>query len=152
MFSAPAAVPGPAAVSTQCSGPLWPLCSFLELGAFDSAVPCARGHVRAIAGEWGLEELADIAELLASEMVTNAVHASERLRTSELPVIRLGVISDRISIVIRVWDSNKEMPMLRDAAPDDESGRGLEIIDTLAVDWDAYRQGNGKVVWALISP
>src|SRR5580698_9874409 len=48
----------------------------LELAALPSAVPCARGHVRAVALEWGLQELADTAELLASELVTNAIRAS----------------------------------------------------------------------------
>lgn len=68
-------------------------------------------------------------------------------------MIRLHVLSDRTSIVVRVWDGNDGMPVLRYAAPDDESGRGLEIIDALAADWSAYREaGGGKVVWALISP
>jgi hypothetical protein len=50
----------------------WPLQTLLELGAFPSAVPCARGYVRTVALEWGLPDLADTAELLASELVTNA--------------------------------------------------------------------------------
>ncbi len=106
-----------------------------------------------MAREWNLKELADTAELLTSEIVTNAVRASRHLRAWEPPVIRLWVISDRTSIVIRVWDGNDEMPVRRNPAPHDESGRGLEIIDTLAADWSAYRDPQGgKVVWALISP
>ena len=90
---------------------------------------------------------------MTSEIVTNAVRASQRLRTRELPVIQLHVLSDRTSIVIHVWDANGEMPVLRYAAPEDESGRGLEIIDALAADWSIYRDARaGKVVWALISP
>lgn len=146
--------PGPAAAATEFSElSSWPLCTYLELGALDSAVPCARGHIRSVAREWNLKELADTAELLTSEIVTNAVRASRHLRAWEPPVIRLWVISDRTSIVIRVWDGNDEMPVRRNPAPHDESGRGLEIIDTLAADWSAYRDPQGgKVVWALISP
>jgi hypothetical protein len=67
----------------------WPLRTQLELAALSSAVPCARGHVRSVALEWGLPGLADTAELLASELVTNAIQASERLTTLETPVVRL---------------------------------------------------------------
>jgi hypothetical protein len=50
----------------------WLLRTRLELAALPTAVPCARGHVRSVALEWGLTGLADTAELLASELVTNA--------------------------------------------------------------------------------
>src|SRR5260221_567669 len=71
----------------------WPLVSALPpLAALPTAPACARGHVRAAAREWGLSDLADTAELVASELVTNAVQASERLRTRAdlaiVPVIR----------------------------------------------------------------
>jgi hypothetical protein len=45
-----------------------PLQTHLELAALPSAVPCVRGHLRAVALEWGLKELADTAELLVSEL------------------------------------------------------------------------------------
>lgn len=64
-----------------------PLQTHLELAALPSAVPCARGHVRAVALEWGLQELADTAELLASELVTNAIQASGTLRIAQTPVV-----------------------------------------------------------------
>jgi hypothetical protein len=50
----------------------WPPQTSLDLLALPSAVPCARGHVRALATERGLHGLAQTAELLASELVTNA--------------------------------------------------------------------------------
>jgi anti-sigma regulatory factor (Ser/Thr protein kinase) len=139
------------------AGQDWPLVSTLPpLAALPTAPACARGHVRAVAHEWGLPDLADTAELVASELVTNAVQASQRLRLradlAVVPVIRLGLVSDQISVVIRVWDGNDEMPVRRDADPDDLGGRGLMIIDSLAKDWGAYRKANGKVVWAMLSP
>jgi hypothetical protein len=54
----------------------WPLRSFLELGALPSAVPCARYHCRQVLWEWRLTGLAQSAELLVSELVTNAITAS----------------------------------------------------------------------------
>jgi anti-sigma regulatory factor (Ser/Thr protein kinase) len=139
------------------AGQDWPLVSTLPpLAALPTAPACARGHVRAVAHEWGVSNLADTAELVASELVTNAVQASERLRLRAdlgiVPVIRLWLVSDQISMVIRVWDGNDEMPVRRDADPDDIGGRGLMIIDSLAKDWGAYRKADGKVVWVMVSP
>jgi anti-sigma regulatory factor (Ser/Thr protein kinase) len=123
----------------------------LELGAYPSAVPCTRAHTRSVALEWGLRELADSAELVASELVTNAVQAAGRLKILETPVVRLWLISDRISIVIHVWDPSDEMPLRQDAGSDRVTGRGLVIVDYLSSDWGAYRKENGKVVWARIT-
>src|ERR1017187_3708362 len=54
----------------------WPLQDFLELGALAGAVPCARLHVRQVLWEWGvLRSLGEGAELLVTELVTNAVKA-----------------------------------------------------------------------------
>jgi anti-sigma regulatory factor (Ser/Thr protein kinase) len=124
----------------------------LELAALASAVPCARGHVRSVTAEWDLAELADTAELLASELVSNAVQASGRLNTAEPPVVRLWVTSDGESLAIRVWDASDDMPVRQEAGPGDDSGRGLMIIDALSADWGSYREPDGgKTVWAMIS-
>jgi hypothetical protein len=104
---------------------------------------------------WGLPELADTAELLASELVTNAVRASQRLTPRAdlplVPVVRIWVASDQISLVIRVWDASSDMPQRRDAGPDAEGGRGLQLVDAVSADWGAYQEDNGKVVWVMIS-
>jgi anti-sigma regulatory factor (Ser/Thr protein kinase) len=105
-----------------------------------------------IAREWGLADLADTAELLVSELVTNAVQASAKLQTAGSPVIYLWVTSDRVSMVIHVWDASGEMPVRRDADEHDEDGgRGLLLVETLGKDWGAYRKAHGKVVWCLIT-
>lgn len=123
----------------------------LELAALDSAVPCARLHARHVVQEWGLDELRDTVELLVSELVTNAVQASRRLRTAQLPVVGLSLACDQISVVIQVWDASDDMPLPQRADPDDGSGRGLMIIETLSSNWGAYRKSSGKVVWAQIA-
>ena len=129
-----------------------PLQTHLELAALPSAVPCARGHVRAVALEWGLQELADTAELLASELVTNAIQASGTLRIAQTPVVRVWVSSDGISMVIHVWDASAAMPVRQSAtALDDEGGRGLLLVETLSKDWGTYRKAAGKVVWVMIT-
>jgi anti-sigma regulatory factor (Ser/Thr protein kinase) len=128
----------------------------LELAALPTAVPSARGHVRSVAQEWGLADLADISELLVSELVTNAIQASERLKARAdlaiVPVVRISVISDGEFLMLRVWDASEDMPVRQKAGPGDDSGRGLMIIDALSKEWGTYRKSHGKVVWAMIAP
>jgi anti-sigma regulatory factor (Ser/Thr protein kinase) len=133
----------------------WPLQTRLELAAQPTAPGVVRGHVRAVAREWGLADLADTAELLASEIATNSVQATQRLRTRAdvviVPVIRLWVTSDGVCMVIHVWDASDEMPVLKDSAADKESGRGLMLVAALGKDWGCYRKAEGKVVWVMIT-
>jgi anti-sigma regulatory factor (Ser/Thr protein kinase) len=107
-----------------------------------------------VALEWGLSDLADTAELLASELVTNAVQASGRLKPADraaIPVVRIWLVSDRISMVIHVWDASGELPTRKDTGPDEEGGRGLMLVDTLGKDWGSYQKAQGKVVWVMIT-
>jgi hypothetical protein len=66
------------------------------------------------------------------------------------PVVRLWLSSDLRCVLIRVWDGNNQMPARRDAGPDDDSGRGLMIVEYLANEWGAYPKADGKVVWVLL--
>jgi anti-sigma regulatory factor (Ser/Thr protein kinase) len=130
----------------------WPLQTQLELAALPTAPGDVRSLVRLVAGEWGLAELADTAELLASEVVTNAVQASVRLQTVGPEVIRIWLTSDGAILVIHVWDSNPDMPVPQEAAPDAEGGRGLMLVGALGKDWGAYRaEEGGKIVWVMIA-
>jgi anti-sigma regulatory factor (Ser/Thr protein kinase) len=127
--------------------PAWPLKTYLEFGALPTAASCARGHVRAVTSEWGLAHLADTAELLASELVTNAIRASAGLIC---PVIGLWLASDQISIVMHVWDASDAMPVRQHPGYDDSNGRGLVLVDALSADWGCYRTADGKIVWAQV--
>jgi anti-sigma regulatory factor (Ser/Thr protein kinase) len=134
----------------------WPLQTRLELAAQPTAPSVVRGHVRAVAHEWGLGDLAETAELLVSELSTNAVQASQRLCTRAdlaiVPVIKLWLTSDGMALVIHLWDASDEMPVLSDFAADDENGRGLFLVSVLGKDWGFYRKTEGgKVVWAMIT-
>ncbi len=131
----------------------------LELGAFPTAVPCARLHAKHVLREWNLPDLADTAELIVSELVTNAVRASAGLMQSRYdgrwvpgaPPVRLWLLSDGRHIVIQVWDANEEMPACQDAGLDAEGGRGLLLVESLSVEWGSYtpEMSSGKVVWAV---
>jgi serine phosphatase RsbU (regulator of sigma subunit)/anti-sigma regulatory factor (Ser/Thr protein kinase) len=99
----------------------------------------ARLLVRRRLRRWGLAELIPIAELLASELVTNAVryaHGAIALR-----LVREG------GLVCEVLDDSAALPRLRHAGDDDERGRGLQVVSQLAQRWGARRTPTGKVVW-----
>jgi anti-sigma regulatory factor (Ser/Thr protein kinase) len=145
-------IPAPvSAVACERQAAAWPLTTYLELAAMPTAVPCFRLHARAVVMEWQLPRLAESAELLVSELVTNAIRASGRLRTGQTPVVRLWMVSDRTLLVIHVWDGSGEMPLRRDAGPEADSGRGLMLVEALGKNWGTYRLDSGKVVWAEIS-
>jgi anti-sigma regulatory factor (Ser/Thr protein kinase) len=137
----------------------WAVQSVLAIAALPTATPCARLHARNIACEWGLGHLAGTIELLVSELVTNAVQASVdhdgRPRYSPdtgLACIHLRLSTDGLSALVEVWDENFQLPSPTQASLDDESGRGLMLVDALAErwGWDPPPSGRGKVVWALV--
>jgi anti-sigma regulatory factor (Ser/Thr protein kinase) len=124
--------------------------SHLELSAQPTAVPCARLHALCVTAEWGLQPLAETVELLASELVTNAIRASQRLSLAGPAVVHLWLVRGQNSITVCVWDASPDMPVRHDAGPDEESGRGLMIIDTVSSAWGAYLKDGGKIVWARV--
>jgi anti-sigma regulatory factor (Ser/Thr protein kinase) len=114
----------------------------------------ARGHVRATLAEWGLGDLAEAAELIASEMTANAVNASAPVQAAgNMLVIRLCLLTDGAVLTIECWDRAPGIPVLRAAPGLAEAGRGLVIIDSLTHGaWGcqpAIGQA-GKCVWAEI--
>jgi anti-sigma regulatory factor (Ser/Thr protein kinase) len=148
-----AAWKGRRTVNGACAPPAtsWPLMSHLELAALPTAVPCFRLHSKAVALEWGLPSLAEDVELIVSELVTNAIRAAGLSYDGGLTaVVRLWLVSDLHCVLIRVWDPDTQMPARRDAGPDEESGRGLMLVEHLCSEWGAYRKAGGKVVWVVI--
>jgi anti-sigma regulatory factor (Ser/Thr protein kinase) len=94
---------------------------------------------------WGIAHMIDDAQLVISELLTNAVKASTELTTIH---IRLTVLGGT-SLVIEVWDCNPESPILKDIVIDNEGGRGLMIVDALSERWGYYHPTNrSKAVWA----
>jgi anti-sigma regulatory factor (Ser/Thr protein kinase) len=100
--------------------------------------------------DWGLAELADAAELVLSELLTNAVrHAAARTR-------EVGTRYERDStggVRIEVSDGSPVTPRLRAATLDAESGRGLGLVNVMTGGrWGVVRDpsGGGKTVWAQI--
>ncbi|KRB65123.1 hypothetical protein ASE03_32610 [Kitasatospora sp. Root187] len=101
------------------------------------------GRARRLAGQalrrWGLEELVDNTELMVSELVTNAIQHATRPVT--LRLVRTSVLR------CEVGDDSALLPRARQPGPDDERGRGLQIVAHCAERWGTTRLGAGKVVW-----
>ncbi len=101
-----------------------------------------RTRVRELTRSWALlPEIEAAASQLAGELVANALlHGRGRVE------LRLRLTRDRL--VVEVADDGWHMPRRRRAARDDEGGRGLQLVATLAHRWGARLTEDGKVVWA----
>jgi anti-sigma regulatory factor (Ser/Thr protein kinase) len=132
----------------------WPLRSSLELGALPTAVPCACVHTQLLLWEWGLTGLAESAELLVSELVTNAVNATAG---QDGQVVSLHLSGNATQVLIEVHDADPRPPGLRDPRdprdPSEESSDGVLLVAALSTRWDWYptEDPTGKVVWCELT-
>ncbi|MFG2875477.1 SpoIIE family protein phosphatase [Streptomyces sp. NPDC048337] len=110
--------------------------------------PAAVGPVRSqcirTLESWGLDEITFTAELVLSELITNAV----RYGTQPIGV---RLLFDR-TVVCEVSDGSSTSPHLRRAATTDEGGRGLFLVAHYAERWGTRYPPRGKVIWAELSP
>jgi anti-sigma regulatory factor (Ser/Thr protein kinase) len=129
------------------SGTATQLSSALEFAPLPTAVPCARLHAVHVLREWGLRDLAGDIEMIASELITNAIEASVLL--PERPPVSLRLVLTGRALVIQVWDHSPLDLEPREADAGDECGRGLTVVAALADRWGCERTGSHrKVVWA----
>jgi two-component sensor histidine kinase len=109
-------------------------------------VRAARCLVRQTLDDWGLSALGDVTALLVSELVTNA------LRYASGPIglrmyARRETGAPRSVLIVEVSDPLADPPHARTASPENESGRGLELITRAALRWGTRRGRAGKTVW-----
>ncbi|MFJ9561049.1 SpoIIE family protein phosphatase [Streptomyces fuscichromogenes] len=93
---------------------------------------------------WNLSMAAFTAELVVSELVTNAI------RYGAHP-IRLRLIHDTTTLICEVSDSSHTAPHLRRAKTWDEGGRGLLLVAQLTQRWGTRHTAEGKTIWAELS-
>lgn len=105
-----------------------------------SLVAHARELVVGRLSDWQLEELGFVTELVASELVTNAI------RYAGGPV-GLRLIRDRGVLVCEVSDPSSTQPRLRRARETDEGGRGLFLVAQLTDRWGSRFTRTGKTIW-----
>ncbi|MFF9605436.1 SpoIIE family protein phosphatase [Streptomyces sp. NPDC014684] len=104
----------------------------------------ARHLIRAAVRGWGARERADDIELVADELITNAL-----MHTEGAAIVTLRALegSDR-RLRVEVEDSSSALPRRRDAGEDGVSGRGLLLVERLADVWGVEARGGGKAVWS----
>ncbi|MGW1588082.1 ATP-binding protein [Streptomyces sp. NPDC002386] len=106
-------------------------------------VRTARGAVRGQLRGWDLDCVADLAALLVSELVTNSLrHATGPIGVRLVRPARLGA-----TLLVEVSDPLPDPPRERVAQPEDESGRGLQLVAGAARRWGTRPGGGGKTVW-----
>jgi anti-sigma regulatory factor (Ser/Thr protein kinase) len=111
------------------------------------SVQMARFYVRAALTYHELGDYAENAEMVTSELVTNAI------RHAGAPKFGLEVmrIADSGAVAISVTDPSPHPPVKRDLSEHTEHGRGLNIVDALCASWGWRPQDPGKTVYAILA-
>jgi len=120
----------------------------------------ARRHTVDLLRRCGLDDLTDTAELLVSELMTNALEASRAALGGRPPdpaaaaaPLQLRLLIEHGHLRIEVRDHNPRPPVPGDPGLDDERGRGLQLVDTFSHRWGFHRlRAGGKVVWCVVAP
>ncbi|MET8675628.1 SpoIIE family protein phosphatase [Streptomyces albidoflavus] len=111
-----------------------------EIPADPAICAIARKDIDEQLTRWKLQETLFTAELVVTELISNAIrHASGP--------IRLRLILDR-TLIVEVSDTSSTAPHLRRATGFDEGGRGLMLVAQLAQRWGARHSAGGKTIWA----
>jgi anti-sigma regulatory factor (Ser/Thr protein kinase) len=111
------------------------------LTAGPAAAGEARGRVRAAICTWDVRVDADVAVLLTSELVTNAI------REEAGETVTLTIACSRDELRVDVHDTSCSLPVPGRAAVDEEAGRGLVLVDSLSDEWGWYQTPSGKAVY-----
>ncbi|WP_184577229.1 ATP-binding protein [Streptomyces zagrosensis] len=122
---------------------------------YSETLPCvkesagiARRLVRAALETWKLEALIEVSELVVSELASNSImhSGSPHMRVA---VDRTG--DDRVRVAVS--DKSRQAPATSHASDEDESGRGLLLVEAFAERWDTDYRLWGKVIWAeMVAP
>lgn len=118
--------------------------AILELAPAPGVIGAGRRWVTQTAVAAGVDDdTADVVELLTSELLTNAVRHSP----AGAPVtVHVGRRPGALRVTVH--DAGADQPTLQDAGPEDENGRGLLLVHTLATAWGVeHHLQSGKSVW-----
>ena len=102
----------------------------------------ARRWARGVLAAWDADELEWELSQLLTEVVTNAVlHAGTTLRV----VLEQDAASGRLRC--EVTDGSPVRPRLRNHSAEATTGRGLQLLESVATSWGVQPLGSGKIVW-----
>jgi anti-sigma regulatory factor (Ser/Thr protein kinase) len=120
----------------------------VELSPTRDAPAASREVVARACQRWRLGRWSRLTQLLASELVTNAVvHARTPISFT------LRQVDGALQVVVRDGDPRlvRQPPAGPYRLPAGEPGRGLLLLSTLADDWGCAPTSDGKVTWANIA-
>lgn len=102
----------------------------------------ARRFVRDLLTSWDCADPDDVALLLTSEVVSNAIRHAASEEGIDLVVDVAGDV-----LRVEVHDTGDGEPVMGEPEVGAVGGRGLLLLDALARRWGAVRKAGGKVVW-----
>ena len=110
----------------------------------EQSIPRARAFLDGVLGHG--HPCRDVARLLISELVTNAVQHTRSRRPGG--TVTLAVLDHRDGIRVEVTDegSAHSVPVVREDICA-TNGRGLFLVQSLAADWGYLSAGDGTTVW-----
>jgi serine/threonine-protein kinase RsbW len=120
------------------------------LPSIPESVRIARFHIRAALGYHRLDDYADDAVAITSELVTNAIQHACGDGTGTFRVTLLRVRNPE-AVTVVVADSSLEGPATRTAPDSSEQGRGLRIVEELSECWGWDLEDGGKAVYAVLA-
>ena len=111
------------------------------------SVQMARFYIRAALTYHELGDYSEDAEMVTSELVTNAIKHAGALKFG-LEVMHMA---DSGAVAVIVTDPSPHPPVKRDLSEDTEHGRGLNIVEALSASWGWRPQDPGKAVYAILA-
>jgi hypothetical protein len=132
---------------TSSTVPASPLVCRVRLAAGLAAAKAARAVIETTIRAWCVPVDRDVAVLLTSELVANAVtHGAARAREPR-GFVTLAITCTAARLRVDVHDGCGDLPLLEDPLAEAENGRGLLLVTTLSTEWGFYRTPEGKAVY-----
>src|SRR5580700_5399060 len=113
----------------------------IDFGVSPGTPGMARRMVRFILSEWQIDaDTVAVAELLASELATNAVRfgSPRPVRDHQVPYVTVAVRHAAGLVVLEVSDQNEKPPEPAPPDPDAEGGRGMMLVTAMSQEWSYY--------------
>lgn len=126
----------------------------VRLAAAFVGVGLAREFVRKTLGDWQVPDRIDIAELVVSELATNAVKSAGGTDAAPGKWADIGVQLRAVEteLYVEVWDGGDGSPGIPEQTLDAEGGRGLFLVESLSTRWGICRPAaGGKIVWSELT-
>jgi anti-sigma regulatory factor (Ser/Thr protein kinase) len=118
----------------------------IALAAGPAAAAQARSQVRAAIDDWDVPVDPEVAVLLTSELVTNAIQH----QAGATITLTITCVCDQLRVAVH--DTSRRVPVQIDAPADAEAGRGLMLVAGLSTNWGFNRTGTGKIVHFTLMP